>query len=192
MNEQLTKIVKQLQLEQEPERYTHTIGVMYTAASLAMRYSYDLNRAMLAGALHDCAKCTSHSNMLLLCQQRNIPISETEEKSPFLLHAKLGVLFSKEKYGIYDEEILHAILVHTTGCPHMSLLDKILYVADYIEPNRIQAHNLEQIRTLAFEDLDLTMRQILNDTLAYLREKNFIIDPITQQTQEFYIKEEFK
>lgn len=88
-----------------------------------------------------------------------------------MLHAKLGAYFARKIYGVEDKEILHAIQVHTTGEPGMNTLDKIIYIADYIEPNRNKAPNLEEVRKLAFVDLDKAMLKILSDTLNYLRKK---------------------
>ena len=93
---------------------------------------------------------------------------------------------AEEKYGITDPEILHAIKVHTTGEPNMNILDKIIYIADYIEPGRDQAPHLEVIRQIAFEDLNQCMAEILYDTLHYLNNRKGSIDPATNITFEFY------
>ena len=179
-------IEKKLRKELDNERYRHTLGVMYTAASLAMAYHTDMEQAMYAGLLHDCAKCISNNEKLKLCKKHKIPLSPSEEKNPFLLHAKLGAYFAKHKYKIEDREILHAIKVHTTGEPEMGTLDKIIYIADYIEPNREKAPNLEEIRKMAFEDLEQTMLKILSDTLNYLEKKGGEIDPLTLETYQYF------
>ncbi|MBU5472764.1 bis(5'-nucleosyl)-tetraphosphatase (symmetrical) YqeK [Roseburia sp. MSJ-14] len=180
------EIEKQLKKELDKERFTHTMGVMYTAAALAMAHGADMDQALYAGLLHDCAKCIPNEEKLSLCEKYQISISDAERKSPSLLHAKLGAYFAKSIYGIEDEEILHAIKVHTTGEPGMNLLDKIIYIADYIEPNRDQAPNLTAIRKLAFQDLDKTMEKILSDTLQYLTEKGGEIDPLTNETYQYF------
>lgn len=180
------EIEKQLKKELDKARFTHTIGVMYTAAALAMAHNADMEQALYAGLLHDCAKCIPNDEKITLCEQYEITISDAERKSPFLLHAKLGAYYAKTIYGIEDKDILHAIKVHTTGEPEMNLLDKIIYVADYIEPNRAQAPNLTFIRKLAFEDLDKAMEKILSDTLHYLAEKGGEIDPLTQETYHYF------
>lgn len=180
------EIEKQLKKELDKARFTHTIGVMYTAAALAMAHNADMEQALYAGLLHDCAKCIPNDEKITLCEQYEITISNAERKSPFLLHAKLGAYYAKTIYGIEDNDILHAIKVHTTGEPEMNLLDKIIYIADYIEPNREQAPNLTFIRKLAFEDLDKAMEKILSDTLQYLTEKGGEIDPLTQETYHYF------
>lgn len=180
------EIEKQLKKELDAERYTHTLGVMYTAASLAMIHDIDIEQAMYAGLLHDCAKCISNDEKLILCRKYQIPVSSAEEHNPFLLHAKLGAYYAQKFYGINDKEILHAIQVHTTGEPEMNTLDKIIYIADYIEPNRNQAPNLAKIRKLSFENLDKAMKVILNETLHYLQEKGGKIDPLTAETYAYF------
>lgn len=180
------KIEKKLKKELDRERYTHTLGVMYTAASLAMVYGADLGQAMYAGLLHDCAKCIPNDKKLELCEEYGIPIRESERNCPFLLHAKLGAYFAKHLYKVDDQMILHAIQTHTTGEPHMNVLDKIIYISDYIEPNRKTAPNLSEIRKLAFENLDMAMLRILGDTLAFLKEKGGEIDPLTIQTYQHF------
>ena len=182
------EIEKKLKKELDAERYTHTLGVMYTAASLAMAYGTDIEQALYAGLLHDCAKCIPNPKKLSLCRKHQIPVSTAEEQSPFLLHAKLGAYFARELYGIKDKDILHAIQVHTTGEPGMNTLDKIIYIADYIEPNRKQAPNLAKIRRLSFENLDEAIKQILSDTLNHLQKKGGEIDPLTAETYDYFHK----
>ena len=180
------KIEKKLKKEMDKERFAHTLGVMYTAAALAMAYQTNIEQAMCAGLLHDCAQCIPNKKKLKLCEEYEIPIRTSERRCPFLLHAKLGAYFAEHKYEVSDPMILHAIEVHTTGEPQMNTLDKIIYIADYIEPNRENAPNLSEIRKLAFEDLDRAMLQILSDTLAYLRAKGGELDPLTVQTFDYY------
>lgn len=180
------EIEKKLKKELSKDRFRHTLGVMYTAASLAMAHEVDMEQALYAGLLHDCAKCIPNKEQLRLCKEKKIAITESEEKSPYLLHAKLGAYFAKKEYGIVDEEILHAIQVHTTGAPHMNPLDMIIYIADYIEPNRDKAPNLSEIRKLAFENLDKTMLFILIDTLSYLEQGKGDVDPMTALTYKYF------
>lgn len=188
MDEQFREIQKSLKNELDKERYEHTLGVMYTAGCLAMRYGADMRKAMLAGLLHDCAKCISNDKKLKLCKKNQIELTPSELENPSLIHAKLGAFLAKEQYGIEDSEICHAILVHTTGAPAMSLLDKIVFMADYIEPGRNKAQNLDGVRELAFENLDMAVLQTLSDTLEYLndRREKGSIDQTTLETYEYY------
>ena len=138
----LIKIQEKLQKKLTPDRYQHTLGVMYTCAALAMCHGCNLERAMVAGLLHDCAKCIPNDKKISICEKNNIAITEAERKNPSLLHAKAGVFLAKSKYDIEDEDILDAIRYHTTGNVDMTLLQKITYLADYIEPWRNKATNL--------------------------------------------------
>lgn len=180
------KIQKKLSKYLDEERFLHTLGVMYTCASLAMVHGYDLNDAQAAGLLHDCAKCIPNKKKLKMCSQHKIVVSSFEEEHPFLLHAKLGAYIANKKYGIDNKEILNAITYHTTGKPNMSTLEKIVYIADYIEPMRTKAANLPAIRRLAFINLDECMYEILKDTLAYLEENPKDIDNTTKDAFIYY------
>ena len=185
-NEQILNIQAKLETQLDDSRYKHTIGVMQTAEQLAKTYGYSIEKAMLAGLLHDCAKCLSHEEKVSLCNQYNVEISISEMKHKSLLHAKVGAILAKQLYNIDDPEILHAICVHTTGEPNMSLLDKIIYVADYIEPGRDQAPNLEILREIAYKNINQCVALISYDTLEYLKTKEWAIDPTTELTYEFY------
>jgi predicted HD superfamily hydrolase involved in NAD metabolism len=109
-----------------------------------------------------------------------------EEKNPSLLHAKLGAYMAEVAYGVDDPEILSAIKWHTTGKPDMSMLDIIIYMADYIEPNRDKAPNLKQIRKLCFENIEEALYQVLEGTLEYLSDRPDMIDPMTKISYDFY------
>ena len=189
MNERLNKIKKTLKKELDKDRYEHTLGVMYTSACLAMANGYDMEKAQLAGLLHDCAKCIPDDEKLQICEEHDIPINAVEYESPFLLHAKLGAYLAETVYEVKDPEILHAIKVHTTGAPDMSTLDKIIYIADYIEPGRRELPNMADVRRLAFQNIDECLYRILKDSLVYLDSKNITVDPMTQRTYDYYKKE---
>ena len=183
---ELTEIRKKLKKELDKERYEHTKGVMYTAGCLAMAYEYPIEKAMLAGLLHDCAKCIPNDDKISICRENHVIISNVELENPYLLHAKAGAILAEKKYEVNDPLILHAIRVHTTGEPDMNTLDKIIYIADYIEPKRDKAPHLEYIRKIAFEDLDHCMAEILYDTLHFLKGKKGSIDPTTELAYQFY------
>ena len=151
-----------------------------------MAYGCDMEQAMLAGLLHDCAKCLTTEQKIKVCEKHDILISGVERENPGLLHAKAGMVLAEEVYGVSDPLILHAIKVHTTGEPDMNMLDKIIYVADYIEPMRSEAPRLAEIRQMAFKDLNSCVAEILHDTLHYLSGRKGSIDPSTQLTYRFY------
>lgn len=180
------KIQKKLSKYLDEDRFHHTLGVMYTCASLAMAHGYDLEDAQAAGLLHDCAKCIPNKKKLKLCSQHEIPITDFEKEHPFLIHARLGAYIAEKKYDITDSEILSSITYHTTGRRAMSTLEKIVYIADYIEPMRDKAPNLTFVRKIAFADLDECMYEILKDTLAYLEENPKDIDETTKDAFLYY------
>lgn len=182
------KLQNKMKKALEEKRFEHTLGVAYTATNLAFVYDYDDKKAFVAGLLHDCAKCLSHEKRLLVCEKNRLEITTVEEENPVLLHAKVGAFFAKEKYGIYDLDILDAIRYHTTGRPDMGLLEKIIYVADYIEPHRKKLPRLSEIRKIAFEDLDRAIYMILENSLKYLEKGGSKIDPKTEETYVFYKK----
>ena len=188
MQEDLKDIKKKVKKALDKDRWEHTKGVAYTASCLAMAYGADPEQAMLAGYLHDCAKSIPNDEKLALCKKHKVELTDVEKRNPYLIHAKLGAFLAKKEYGVEDELICHAIRVHTTGTPDMSLLDKIIFVADYIEPCRDKAMRLPEIRETAFHDLDRALLMILADTVVYLSKGTREIDPMTQETYDYYKK----
>ena len=150
MKEALMDIRKRLARKLKKDRFEHTMGVMYTAASLAMRYHEDINAAMTAGLLHDCGKYGSAQEQVDRCLKYGITLTEAELAMPALAHAKLGAYLAEKEYGVVSRQVLNAITWHTTGRPGMTMLEKIIYIADYIEPNRKKIPGLEEIRELVF------------------------------------------
>lgn len=184
------KIKKELSKELDSKRFEHTLGVAYTAACLAMRYHADMEQAYLAGLLHDCAKCMSHDERLRYCKKNNLEVSDIENKNPALLHAKVGAHLCKNKYDVKDEAICDAVRYHTTGRPNMSLLEKIIFIADYLEPHRNEAEDLPLVREQVFCNIDEALCTILKDTLLYLDGSDKVIDPMTLETYNFYMNQE--
>ena len=183
-------IKKELEHDLDSKRYEHTLGVAYTAACLAMRYGYDMEKAYITGLLHDCAKCMSNKDKIEYCEKHDIPITEVEQDNPSLLHAKVGAEMSRRKFDIEDPEIYQAIFYHTTGHPNMSLLDKIIYISDYMEPHRDEAPNLDLVRKQVFVDIDQALLTILKDSVAYLDKSDKTVDPMTMETYLYYVKQE--
>lgn len=171
-------------------RYIHSVGVAGTAVSLAMKYGENIYKAQIAGILHDCAKCYDDEELVRLCRKKEIEVTDFEEKHGFLLHAKYGAYLAENKYGIRDEDILNAIRWHTTGREGMSLLEKIVFISDYIEPTRNKAEDLSSIRYEAFNgnDIDKVLLMIMRDTIKYLNASDNSIDKTTISAYEFYEK----
>lgn len=183
----MDKLREAIKKVQDEERFEHTLGVAYTAACLATLNGVNVRKALTAGLLHDCAKCIPSNEKLILCEKYDINVSPIEERNPSLVHAKLGAKLAEEVYGETDADVLNSIKNHTTGRAGMSTLEKIIFVADYMEPGRDKAPNLEEIRKLAFSDIDSALVKILQDTLSYLQNKGGEIDPATEETLKFYL-----
>lgn len=189
MNEKIVKLQHRIEKKLDAYRYEHTLGVMYTAGALAMCHEVDLNEALLAGLLHDCAKCYPDDKKFELCEKYKVDLSDVERQNTALIHAKLGAVLAREKYGVESETVCQAIATHTTGAPGMDKLQQIVFIADYIEPHRDRAGRLDEIRHAAFEDLDEACRMILTDTLTYLSDSPKTIDPMTKKTYDYYISD---
>lgn len=185
--EKLRRQVKEA-LKSDKMRFRHTIGVADTCACMAMRYGVDMQQAYIAGLLHDCAKCVPDETKIRQCKEHNIKLTDIELKNQYLIHSKLGAYYAKKLYGIKDEQICQAIKYHTTGRCNMSMLEKIVFLADYIEPYRNKASDLERIRSLAFTDIDRAVYEVLKDTLDYLKKGKRPIDTTTEETFNFYNK----
>ncbi len=167
-------------------RYRHTLGVEEVACDLALLYGCDMRKASIAGILHDCAKDRSDEELREECLRYQLPVSEVEWVKPSLLHGKVGAAYAKDIFGIEDEDILNAIRYHTTGRPGMSILEKIIFIADYIEPNRWPLPGMEEIRWEAYADLDQALILISECTLNYLKNTDSVIDTLTEDTYEYY------
>lgn len=186
----LETIQKKLEKKLKKNRYQHTLGVMFTAASMAMRFETDIHKAMLAGLLHDCGKFCSSKDQIKLCDKLGLTLSDAEREVPALIHAKLGARLAKEEYEVDDEDVLNAIRHHTTGRQQMSTLEKIIFLADYIEPGRKMIPGLDEVRHLSFTDLDAAVCLCARNTLHYLEESNRSINPMTEQTYRYYARPE--
>ena len=185
---EIEKIRRAMEKELSAGRYIHTLGVAYTASCLAMAHGIDdLESTMTSGLLHDCAKAMHGSELVAICEKAHLNVTAVERSNPTaLLHAKAGAYLAEHKYGVRDEDILNAIRYHTTGRPNMSRLEKIIYIADYIEPGRKQIADHDVMRRLAYQDLDCTMEKILANTLAYLRTTDGQTDEMTVKTYQYY------
>ena len=180
------ELIRTLEQELNYKRFIHTLAVAGTAASLAMCYGASVEKAELAGLLHDCAKCIPNKKKIKMCDENGVTLTEFERSHPFLIHAKLGAFIAGRHYGVSDPEILSAITWHTTGKPEMSLLEKIVYIADYIEPMRCKSPDLPQIRKMAFEDLDECMYLVLKSTVTFLGDDPSSVDPISLRAYDYY------
>lgn len=180
------EISKILKNELDKNRYEHTLGVAYTASCLAMRYDVDSTKAYMAGLLHDCAKGMSDKERLTYCKKNKIEVSDVELENPSLLHAKAGAYMACNRFETDDDEICDAIRFHTTGRAGMSLFEMIVFVADYIEPNREHDPELSVIRKEAFDNIEKATLHIYKNTLEYLSKSTKALDPTTKEAYTYY------
>ena len=177
-----------LREKQSGKRFIHTLGVQYTSACLAMCYGADVNKAQMAGLLHDCAKHMKPEKLLEISKKQGLKISKAQERNPFLLHGRVGAYLARTKYGIKDEEILGAIEWHTTGRPEMTLLEKIIFTADYIEPGR-DFPGVDKLRTVTYKNLDYGVLAGLDHTMLYLLQSGAFIHPLSVAARNRMLEE---
>ncbi len=160
-------------------RYHHSLGVAETAVKLAKHYGANEEKAFLAGLVHDCAKEIPAEEAICLLQETyRITPDAMSLQMPRLLHGVLGSCIAQSRFGIYDPEVLDAIRYHTTGKAKMSLLSKIIYIADYIEPNRAY-RDVDDLRELTFQNLEKAMLFAVDFTIRDLVDKGRTIHPDT-------------
>ncbi|WP_191565226.1 bis(5'-nucleosyl)-tetraphosphatase (symmetrical) YqeK [Metabacillus idriensis] len=169
-------------------RYQHTLGVMETAIELAHLYGADPKKAETAAIFHDYAKFRSKNEMKQIIIEQNMS-KDLLFHSPELWHAPVGAYLVEKEAGIHDAEILDAIRYHTSGRESMTLLDKVIYVADYIEPGRIFP-GANEVRELAKSDLNKALIVSMKNTILFLLNKNQAIYPETLQSYNYLIFEE--
>lgn len=166
------------------KRVPHVIGCSDTAMALANVYGANHEDARRAGILHDITKALNAQEQLKLCESYGIILDKFYRENPKLLHAKTGAAVAQRVFG-ENEAVCQAICWHTTGKPEMNLLEKILYLADYVEPNR-SFDTVESLRALTFEDIDAAMCLGLQMTMDQLRGQERQIDPNSLAALRFY------
>ncbi len=161
-----------------PDRYDHSLGVADTARQMAMAFGEDLDKAYIAGLVHDCAKNIPKDELYTRCEQYGYLPDDVEAASAQLIHAPLGALMLGDLFGIEDEDIKLAVRYHTVAAPGMSKLSKIIYLADMIEPNR-SYNGVDILRRLARVDLDKAYYTALKMSLEFINEKGATAHPNT-------------
>lgn len=181
-------ITERLKTSLKDERFAHTLGVVSTAEDLALHYGCDVNKARLAALCHDCAKNLDTAELKRLCKAYKIRLDNVAKCEFRLLHAYVGAHVARESFGITDEDVLDAIYYHTTGKRDMSLLCKIIFLADMIEPNRKALAGLDEIRRTAYMDLDKAIIMGLDCTISYIIEKKRLLHPDTVKARNYLIE----
>ena len=186
MKKDIIEYRKTLEKDLDQNRFEHSLGVEYTSACLAFIHGCDVTRARIAGLLHDCAKCIPHSEQIRIMEKGGQPPLKEELDNQSLLHSKCGAIIAHDKYDIDDSDILNAIRFHTVGRPNMSLLEKIVYVADFIEPTRKELKIMERVRKAAFIDIDQALLWIMESVRDYVVSKGFDPAPSSIAAHDYY------
>ncbi|MCL1844211.1 MAG: nicotinate-nucleotide adenylyltransferase [Defluviitaleaceae bacterium] len=160
-----------------PRRFKHTLGTVIEAEKLAKHYKADIKKARWAALLHDCAKEFSAGKKRVLCDMWGIPIDDVMASHIDVTHSHLGAECAKRQFYVNDEEILQAIRCHTTGHNDMTLLDKIVMLADYIEPYREDYSGLSEIRCLAYADINKALAIGIKGTIEDLKQRGNAVHP---------------
>lgn len=171
------RLIDAMRQRLSPGRFTHVLAVAETAARLAERFGADADKAWLAGLLHDYARELPLAEMRRRAAAHGL-LDRVAEPSAVLLHAPLGAILLPSELGVADPEVLRAVAVHTTGDAAMTVLDKVVYLADYIEPGR-RFPRVETVRSLAGRDLDAAVLAALRNTAEALRLAGRPLDPRT-------------
>ena len=178
---------RELQRRLKRSRFAHSVGVANTAVKLAKRFGVDETKAYVAGLLHDCAREFENDELPAQAELRGIKIGAVERATPLLLHAYIGAQMIKEIYGVDDAEISQAIYRHTVGARDMTALDKIIYFADMIEPNR-NYPGVEKLRAPAeTAELDEIMITALSESIIFVVQKKSLVHPDTVDALNFLL-----
>lgn len=169
------------------DRYNHVLGVVEMAEKLAIRYRADVKKARLAALIHDLAKYEGGETLIKMAKENGYEIDEVEKKAPYLLHGFAAAVIAKKEMGINDEEVLNAAIYHTTGRENMTLLEKIIYIADYIEPNR-NYPGVEELRNITFEDLDRGLIKAFDNTIRFVLDKGTLLHFRTIEGRNYLVK----
>ena len=171
------------------KRYEHTINVKKMAVKLAKHYGEDEKKAAMAALLHDMAKELPKDRMLQILQENAIMADNAHHRPAPVWHGVCAAILARTEWGVEDEEILAAVACHTTGRPHMTRLDKILFLADMTSAERSYPE-VELLRRLELEDLDRAMVEALRMNIQWLEESGKPVDPVSrkawQQLRQMY------
>lgn len=175
-----------LQLNLKESRFKHCLSVSETAITLATKYGEDIEKARIAGLVHDCVKNMKDAELIKVASAHEIQLDEVYLHNPSILHGFVGSILAREVMGIEDEDILSAIRYHTTGRRNMSILEKIIYIADYIEPLR-KFDGVEELRNLVDMDLDEAVIQSLENTIKYVISQKGLLHIDTVEARNYLL-----
>ena len=170
----------------KPKRMPHVLGTEQEAVRLVRRYGGDETQARIAALLHDCTKKLDMAQQLALCEKYGIMLDELEQKALKLLHSKTGAAIARDVFGVEDA-VYDAILYHTTGKPDMTRLEKIIYLADYIEPTR-DFPGVDELRKTVYEDMDKGLLMGLTMTIQEMEEMGNPVHHMTRDARDYLLK----
>lgn len=170
------------------KRYYHSLNVMEEARQLSLKYNSSIEKASVAGLLHDCGKYEDKSKLIKKAYEFGIIKKGEQIANPELIHGHIGAELAKREYHLKDQDILDAIKYHTTGKSNMTLLQKIIYIADYIEPSR-DFYGIDEIRDLAYEDLDKALLKAMDNTIKHIIDKGYYIHHDTISARNYLLNE---
>lgn len=173
------------------KRYEHVLSVRDTAIKLAEIYNEDLEKAKVAALVHDCAKNMSDEQLIKIAEEHKLHIDEICKESPQLLHAPVGAIIARRTMGIENTDILNAVAYHTTGRKNMSLLEKIIYIADYIEPQR-NFSGIDELRKAANQDLDVALLKSFDNTIKFVIDRGQLLHLDTIEGRNYIVSKTFK
>ena len=182
------EILVTLANELRPARFRHCRDVSQTAVRLAERWDADIEKARLAGILHDCARNLKGEELLKTSRQFGMIPSPLELLQPALIHAPLGAIIAERRFGISEPQVLQAIRRHTTGAPQMTLLDKVIYLSDCIEPGR-NFSGVRKIRDMAVEDLDAAVLLAYEHSILFVVANGGLLHPNTVECRNSLLME---
>ncbi|MGB7440966.1 MAG: bis(5'-nucleosyl)-tetraphosphatase (symmetrical) YqeK [Coleofasciculaceae cyanobacterium] len=168
-----------------PSRLKHILGVEQMSFELAVQHELDAQKASQAGLLHDLAKYFKPDKLLQIAKEKGIEVDPVCEAAPHLLHADISAIVAKEQFGVTDQEILAAIALHTLGCPGMSKLSCLVFLADTLEPSRGNTLELEKLRILSNKDLYQAVLLTCEYSLKFLLDSRCLIHPRTILTRNW-------
>ena len=183
----IEQMTEKLRNNVEKRRFEHSVSVMEEAVRLAKHYGADVEKARIAGLLHDCAKNFPKEKLYALCDEYNVKLDDISKQEVKLLHGFVGANILKSEYGVDDEEIFDAVYYHTIGKPDMSLLTKIIFIADCIEPTR-ESNWADQVRDVVYDDIDKALIVQLDNTIKCVLAKGTMLHTNTVNTRNFYIE----
>lgn len=186
---QIDQIKEILKNTLKPERYTHTLNTADMAKKLAAYLHEDEDKAYLAGLVHDCAKNLSDEELLAHAHKYHIDIDAVTQQAPYLLHGAVGAFIAKERFGIDDEEILSAVTWHTTGKENMSMLDKIIFLADLTEISRTY-EDVKAIREIQFEDFNRALIMAFDGVIAFVLRKGCLLHTDTINARNYLLMQQ--